>query len=152
MLPVKVSAPSMIFSPATPTWNVLNPGAVETPDAKSMWRITSQIPTSPLAAPPSPLTIAIRSGIAVIGMNTAIIRPITPPATMPTTIQPHWTISSCCIVPTIASSMPQAASMLPRRAVSAELRSRIPTMNSTAAARYSHSVDIGTRSASRGTV
>ena len=79
--------------------------------------------------------MAIRWGIAVIGMKIAIAAPITEPMVTPTKIHWNWTISLRSSVPTMASNMPTSASISPRRAVSGELNPLRPKMKRTAAGR-----------------
>jgi hypothetical protein len=90
---------------------------------------------SAAAPPPTPLNSATICGIAVIRTRCAETAPIAVPMAMPTAIQPYETTRSSASVATIATSMPTAATTLPRRAVRGVDRNLRPRMKNTAATR-----------------
>ena len=94
------------------------------------------MPTSVAAKAPKACEMAVRCGMAVIGIQMEIAAPMPEPRTRPNRI--HWNsmIRASMSVPTTATSMPAAASCMPRRALSGRVKPRKPRMNSALAARY----------------
>ena len=75
------------------------------------------MPTSAAARAPNACEIAIRWGIAVIGMKIASAAPIADPMNAAIRIHRKSTISPCRRVPTIAAAIPSSPARTPRRAV-----------------------------------
>ena len=75
------------------------------------------MPTSAAARAPNACEIAIRWGIAVIGMKIASAAPIDDPTIAASAIQRKSMISPCSRVPMIAAVIPISPARTPRRAV-----------------------------------
>ncbi len=104
-----------------------------TPASAATWY--SEAAISAAAPPPTPLNSATICGIAVIFTRCAATTPMTVPTARPTAIQVNDTTDSSHRVATMATSMPTAATTLPRRAVRGVDRNFRPRMNRTDAAR-----------------
>ncbi len=79
--------------------------------------------------------MAVRCGMAVIGIQIEIAAPMPEPMISPIMIQTNVTICSLSSVPIIATSMPIAANCMPWRALSGEVSPLSPRMNRTLADR-----------------
>ena len=99
----------------------------------------SALATSTDAPPPNPFKSATICGMAVIWIVLARTAPTAAPMTSPIMIAEKPIMRWFSNVTTIASSMPDEASMLPFRAVAGEDSHFSPKMKRTAASRYASS-------------
>ncbi len=110
-----------------------------------MW-MNSVIDTSDAAPPPTPLKMATSWGIAVIftkrAVGTAMMTPMNMASRMSHTWCSEWPSTYLKNVATTATSMPKAATMLPRRACLGLPRPFRATMNVVAENRYSRSISV----------
>jgi hypothetical protein len=93
-------------------------------------------PTNNDAAPPRPLNNATISGIEVIATARAATAPMAPPTNIPATIQVKSTMPWSSKAATMATSIPRAENILPRRAVAGEPNIFKPKMKSPDATTY----------------
>ena len=121
---------------------MMQPNIVSAPARAWLMCRNSAVEMSAAEPPPQPFRIATICGMSVMATRRAATAPATAPIAMAAAIRPRLCggpPSGFSIMPassvTVATTMPRAAVVLPRRACAGEDRNLRPTMNSTAASR-----------------